>query len=123
VRAAVRASCTADKTTSTVTGAGFGDWEGEPVTGDFVPAQSFAPGHDVATVMSGAFSLTASVCTGIAWQITVGAAGHQIYCGGAPIRPADCWCPEGQYWSRPVSTPSHDCAAFDGGTRDAPAGD
>jgi len=69
-------------------------------------------------------SLTASVCTGAAWQLTVGAIGHQIECGGGlPITPDGCWCPNGQVWSPPTSTPSHDCAAFDGGTRDAPASD
>jgi hypothetical protein len=110
--------------TVTVTGVGFDDWEGEPVSGEFLPAQSFAAGRDFKMVVSGAFSLTASTCTGVDWHTTVGASGHEIYCGsGAPLRPADCWCPEGPYWSRSTSPASHDCAAFDGGTRDAPASD
>jgi hypothetical protein len=114
-----------DPTRSTVTGAGFDTWEGESVSGEFVPAQSFGSGRDYATVVSGAFSLTASTCTALEWHIIVGDSGdHEINCStrGASITPADCWCSLGPGWNA-GRTSDHDCAAFDGGTRDAPASD
>lgn len=112
-------------TTSTLEGTGFEAWEGEPVDGVFRSPQAiFPPGGDTSTVVAGRFSLTASACDAYDWQITVGAAGHQIDCGGtmSPFTPADCWCQAGSEWGARGSS-GHDCAAFDGGARDSAPSD
>ena len=108
--------------TSTVNGAFFHNWEGEPVRGEFLPVQSFPPGSAISTVVDGGFSLTASACTGVFWQISVGAIGREISCGGrgSSLTPAGCWCQNGPAWA-PGGASGQDCAAFDGGARDASA--
>jgi hypothetical protein len=60
------------------------------------PAQSFPFSCDDSTVVNGAFSLSAAVCTGVNWVVTVGSGARTISCTGAnPITPPNCWCGTG----------------------------
>jgi hypothetical protein len=106
--------------TSTISGVGFGAWEGQPVQGCFFPAQSFVYSCSSSVVVDGGFSLTASVCTGVRWgAVVVGSGAQAVDCFGAqPLMPANCGChdPANPSSGAAGGRPGQDC---DGGTPDA----
>jgi len=78
---------------STLLGSGFDAWNGETAQGCWLAVQSFPSGCDDATIVDGGFSLTASTCTGVYWQINI--AGRTCLVRGEGATPADCPCAEG----------------------------
>jgi hypothetical protein len=86
-------------TTSTIDGSGFDQWNGQSVQACLYPTQSFSPDCEGGVVAGGQFSVTATVCTGYAWQITVGTGAGAIGCSATVddgyITPAACFCDSG----------------------------
>jgi hypothetical protein len=83
------------------------------------PAQSFSYSCASSVVVDGGFSLTASVCTGIAWgAVVVGSGAQAVDCYGAPLMPANCGChnPADPYAQFTGGSSGQDC---DAGTPDA----
>jgi hypothetical protein len=83
---------TAPPPSSTVVGSGFDDWNGEPVHGCYLAAQSFPSGCANGVIRDGRFSLTASTCTGVGWRVTIGSGSRQLDCDGYVITPLNCRC-------------------------------